>query len=121
MDDSSLDPGQHLPLTALDLSILLALGEGVSYGYGIVKAVAERSRGGIELAPGNLYQALDRLISRGWIREAAGEEVPAGSDGRRRYYAITTEGSRAVALEAKRLHEMRSLLDRAMRFEPGRG
>jgi DNA-binding PadR family transcriptional regulator len=121
MGDSASDPRQHLPLTALDLSILLALSEGVSYGYGIVKAVAAQSRGGIELAPGNLYQALDRLISRGWIREAAGAEVPAGSDGRRRYYAITTGGRRAVALEAKRLREMESSLERAIRLEPGRG
>lgn len=96
----------ELPLSPLDFSVLLVLAEGASYGYEIVKAISERSAGSVRLAPGNLYQVLDRLLEKAWIRESHPSELPDGTDGRRRYYTITDDGRSVAAAEARRLQAM---------------
>lgn len=106
MAEHERDPGEELPLSPLDFSVLLVLAEGASYGYGIVKAIAERSAGSVRLAPGNLYQVLDRLLEKAWIRESDSSELPDAADGRRRYYAITEVGRAMAAAEARRLQAM---------------
>ena len=106
MTEDARDPGEELPLSPLDFSVLLVLAEEASYGYGIVKAIADRSAGSVRLAPGNLYQVLDRLLERSWIREADPDELPDAADGRRRYYAITEVGRAVAAAEARRLQAM---------------
>jgi DNA-binding PadR family transcriptional regulator len=90
-----------LPLKPLEFSILVALAEGESYGYGIVKRIGERSGGGVRLAPGNLYQVLDRLINAGLI-----EPVEVEDEERRRWYGLTAFGRRVAAAEAGRLREL---------------
>lgn len=105
MNEPELRIAEHLPLKPLDFSILLVLARQDSYGYGIVQAIAERSAGGVRLAPGNLYPVLDRMIQAGLIREA-GRRSRAGDDRRRRYYAITPLGRRIAEAEAERLRAM---------------
>lgn len=90
-----------LPLKPLEFSILVALAEGASYGYGIVKRIGERSGGSVRLAPGNLYQVLDRLIHAGVI-----EPVEVADEERRRWYGLTPFGRRVAAAEASRLREL---------------
>jgi DNA-binding PadR family transcriptional regulator len=92
-----------LPLRPLEFSILLALAEADRYGYDIVKRIAERSGGGVRLAPGNLYQVLDRLIDAGLIEV---RRRRGGEDERRRYYGITAFGRRVVTAEAARLDDV---------------
>jgi DNA-binding PadR family transcriptional regulator len=106
MAEDECDPGDELPLSPLDFSVLLVLAEGTSYGYGIVKAIAERSAGSVRLAPGNLYQVLDRLLEKAWIGELDRSELPDDADGRRRYYAITEVGRAVASAEAQRLQAM---------------
>lgn len=106
MAEDERDLGEELPLSPLDFSVLLVLTEGASYGYGIVKAIAERSAGSVRLAPGNLYQVLDRLLEKAWIRKLDRSERPDAADGRRRYYAITESGRAVAAAEARRLQAM---------------
>ena len=114
MGDGERDPGDELPLSPLDFSVLLVLAEEPSYGYGIVKAIAEGSAGAIRLAPGNLYQVLDRLLEKSWIREAESCELPEAADGRRKYYVITEVGCEVAAAEARRL---RAMLPTAVRLD----
>lgn len=94
----SRDPEVDLPLPALGLLVLLVLLEGSSYGYGVVKAVSKRTNGSIDLAPGNVYQTLDRLLSRDWSPEFDADEEQDGGDRRQRYYAGTPDGARATAV-----------------------
>ena len=96
---------EQAPLRPLDFSVLVILSEGEHYGYGIVKAIAERSGGSVRLAPGNLYQVLDRLIARGWIEEAERRETGVGGKPRR-FYKITPPGRRAAQAEGSRLKAM---------------
>ena len=93
------------PVRPLDFSVLVVLAEGEHYGYGIVKAIAEHDGGSVRLAPGNLYQALDRLIASGWIEEAARREVGKGGKPRR-FYRITPVGKRVAQAEGSRLKAM---------------
>jgi DNA-binding PadR family transcriptional regulator len=80
--------------------ILTALASVSQHGYGIISDVAEISGGRVTLRAGTLYTALDRLRSDGLI-DVDREEVV---DNRlRRYYRLTPEGGRRLAVEASRL------------------
>ena len=80
--------------------ILTALADGSQHGYGIINDVREISDGRVELRPGTLYTALDRLRADRLI-EVDREEVV---DNRlRRYYRLSSEGGQRLAAEAARL------------------
>lgn len=90
-----------LPLPELPHHILLALAPGASlHGWGIIKRIAELSRGRSNPSSGSVYLAIGRLEERGLVRRVA---PPAGVDGRRRYYAIEPLGRRVLAAESERL------------------
>ena len=55
-----MDIRDQLPLAPRDLLILVVLAEGPSHGYGLIKAVEERSEAGVLLDPANLYRVLRR-------------------------------------------------------------
>lgn len=100
-----MDPREHLPLAPRDLLILAVLAEGPLHGYGLIKAVEERSRSGVLLDPANLYRVLRRMSDLGWIRHAGVEQAP-----RRRTYEIAPDGRSILAAEVARLQR---LLDQA--------
>src|ERR687896_132942 len=52
-----------------DLLVLAVLADGPSHGYGIIKAVEERSEHDVLLDPANLYRCLRRMSADGWIDE----------------------------------------------------
>jgi DNA-binding PadR family transcriptional regulator len=80
--------------------ILTALADGSQHGYGIIGEVMEISEGRVKLRAGTLYTALDRLRADGLIHVDREEVV----DNRlRRYYRLTPEGGRRLAVEAARL------------------
>jgi DNA-binding PadR family transcriptional regulator len=99
-----MDIHDHLPLAPRDLLILAVLAEGPSHGYGLIKAVEERSQSGVLLDPANLYRVLRRMRELGWIVEAEGESS------RRRVHRITERGRVLVTAELARLER---LLDQA--------
>jgi DNA-binding PadR family transcriptional regulator len=92
-------------MTALaprDLLILAVLADGPSHGYGIIKAVEERSEHGVLLDPANLYRCLRRMSADGWIDEVESR----GADDRRRTYRITTKGRAILRNEVQRLESL---------------
>ena len=92
-------------MTALaprDLLILAVLADGPSHGYGIIKAVEERSEHDVLLDPANLYRCLRRMSASGWI-----DEVDArADDDRRRTYRITAKGRTILRNEVQRLDSL---------------
>jgi DNA-binding PadR family transcriptional regulator len=90
------------PLAPRDLLILSVLSTGPLHGYGIVRAVEERSEAGVLLDPANLYRALRRMHRDGWVRETDGEDA----DGRRRLYGLTPAGERVLRAEVARLEAL---------------
>jgi DNA-binding PadR family transcriptional regulator len=75
--------------------ILSSLASGSKHGYALTKDVQQLS--GVRLAPGTLYEALQRLESQGLIEALE-------SDDRRRPYRLTANGAAAlrVHLDAQR-------------------
>jgi DNA-binding PadR family transcriptional regulator len=96
MDEDAPAPA----LSDLAFHILIALGSGPSHGYAIGKDVEEQSEGRLDPSTGALYQALRRLTDEGLIAAADG---PGDTDERRKYFALTAQGKRAAAAEARRL------------------
>ena len=100
------DPLRLLPLRPVDFLILLALAEEDQHGYGLVKAIAERTDGVVQMAPGNLYRVIKRLVADGLVAPANSRPVPELGDERRHYYSITRLGERVAALEGQRLQAL---------------
>ena len=93
------------PLSPVDFHVLLVLAAQDLYGYAILKAVSDESKGAVEPDIGSLYRVLSRLTGLGYV-----EEVPppadAGSNHRgrpRRYYHLTEAGARVLEADARRL------------------
>jgi DNA-binding PadR family transcriptional regulator len=96
---SILDPSTP-PLKPAELFVLAVLRAGPLHGYGLVQEVAARSRGRIQIRPGNLYRVLDRMLERGLIEHY---ERASTADERRAYYRITQLGRRVAQEEARLL------------------
>jgi len=90
------------PLAPRDLLILAVLADGPSHGYGIIKAVEDRSGNDVLLDPANLYRCLRRMSADGWIDELQ----PTGRDDRRRTYRITARGRTILRGEVQRLESL---------------
>jgi len=91
------------PLTSSSFYILFALADGEQHGLGIAAEIAERTGGDVELGPGTLYTAIQKMENAGLIKETTGTNSGGKEDSRRRYYGITPAGRRALEAEAKRL------------------
>ncbi|MCC7008299.1 MAG: helix-turn-helix transcriptional regulator [Acidobacteria bacterium] len=96
-------PEDLLPLTPPVFHILVALSEGERHGYGIMRQVADDTDGALQLGTGTLYGCLQRMLAAGLVEESDWRPDPQLDDERRRYYRITTLGTRVVKAEAKRL------------------
>jgi DNA-binding PadR family transcriptional regulator len=98
------DPLTYLPLTPALFHVLLALVESEKHGYAIIKDVAERTEGKVQLGTGTLYGIIKRLLADGLIRESA-----AGSNERRQAYRLTAFGRKVAAAEAGRIRDLVNL------------
>jgi len=95
--------GTLLPLETEILGAVLSLrddGQQTVHGFGLARALRERSGSRALTAHGTLYKALGRLEERGLL--SSRWEDPAAAEGRprRRLYELTAEGAR-VADEAR--------------------
>ena len=81
------------------LLILTALAVQPLHGYGIARSVAELSGGQVQLRPGTLYGALDRLDQQGLI--VVDREEPVG-DRLRRFYRLSADGAAVLAERERR-------------------
>jgi len=100
MLDMSILDSSTPPLKPAELFVLAVLRAGPLHGYGLVQEVAARSRGRIQIRPGNLYRVLDRMLDRGLI-ELYERASPANE--RRTCYRITQLGRRVAQEEARLL------------------
>ncbi|WP_430791842.1 PadR family transcriptional regulator [Actinoplanes sp. G11-F43] len=95
--------------------ILTALAARPLHGYGIVQQVTQLSDGEVNLRPGTLYGALDRLDQQGLIAVDREEAV----DGRlRRYYRLSDDGAAALAEQSQRLRRRADAADRNLALRP---
>ena len=96
----------HLPLKAADCHLLMALAREELYGYALLQAMAEDSRGTVSMDIGALYRALDRLMRSGLIAESGRRAAEPTRGKKRRYYEITKLGRTVLNAELVRLHRV---------------
>ena len=80
--------------------ILLSLSERPLHGYGIQRAVLDRTDDALRLWPAMLYRSLATIESEGLIEPVS---TPPGEpeDERRQYYALTSPGRARLVAEGK--------------------
>jgi DNA-binding PadR family transcriptional regulator len=105
------DPQSLLPLTPAMFHVLVALADGETHGYAIMKEVERLTGGGVRLSTGTLYGIIKRLLSDGLIHEAGGQEA------RRRSYALTAFGRDVARAEAARLEQTLAMARRKQLFK----
>ena len=104
-----MDLGKDLIAASATPLVLAILAEGESYGYAIIKRVAELSGGHLNWTDGMLYPVLHRLERNGLIASKWG----ASESGRRRtYYRLTKDGRRELEAERKRWQTVDQVLHR---------
>lgn len=83
----------------LELLILRMLENDLVHGYGIARAIRDKTDGVLDVEQGALYPALHRLNRRSWIKGEWGET----DTGRRaRFYSLTHKGKLALQKESAR-------------------
>jgi len=103
-------PESFLPLKPNWFHILLSLSEQEQHGYGIMQDVLERTHGKVRLWPTTLYGTIRKLIDAGLVEESDERPAVELDDARRRYYRLTSLGSRVLAAESQRLEELVGIL-----------
>jgi transcriptional regulator len=101
----------HLQGT-LDLLILRTLIFGPQHGQGIARAIQDESDNVLIVDHGSLYPALQRLEDRGFIDAKWGT---SDNNRRARFYSITRQGRKQLALEAEGWEQMAAFITRVLR------
>jgi DNA-binding MarR family transcriptional regulator len=101
------DPQSLLPLTPALFHVLVALADGETHGYAIMKEVERLTDGAVRLSTGTLYGIVKRLLAEGLVKEAR-----PGGDTRRRKYELTRFGTDVARAEARRLEQTLTLARR---------
>jgi DNA-binding PadR family transcriptional regulator len=108
------DPESLLPLTPAMFHVLVALADGETHGYAILKEVEQLTGGGVRLSTGTLYGIIKRLLADGLIRENTSS---ARDDERRRSYELTAFGREVARAEASRLEDTLAIARRKALFK----
>lgn len=106
-----MDIGKDLVAATATPLVLAILAEGESYGYAIIKRVAELSGGELQWTDGMLYPVLHRLERDGLVKAKWGESE-AGR--RRKYYQLTKAGARELDEQKKQWQ----VVNKALRATP---
>jgi DNA-binding PadR family transcriptional regulator len=93
-------------LSANAVLILATLADGYRHGYAIRRDVEDRTDGAVRLGVTTLYRLLRQLLVAGYVEESERRPAPQFDDERRRYFAITPAGRRALRAELARLERV---------------
>ena len=92
------------PLTPAVFHILFALADGPLHGYAIMQAVDDVSGPGLRMGPGTIYGSIQRMEEAGLVRELG------SNDAKKRRYALTSKGRKALRAESERLAHLSDLV-----------
>ena len=97
---------------SMDLLILKTLSLAPQHGWGIGQRIEQLSAGALEVNQGSLYPALQRLERAGHITS---DWQLTDNNRRARYYAITTQGRRALGVETASWLRFVAAMDQLLR------
>ena len=83
---------------SLSLLVLRVLALGPMHGYALASRIQTMSEDLLRVEEGSLYPALHRMEQDGWI---ASEWGTTDSNRRARFYQLTREGQKQLAVEAE--------------------
>ena len=106
-----MNVGKDLVAASATPLILAILSEGESYGYAIIKRVAELSGGELQWTDGMLYPVLHRLERNGLVKAGWGRSE---SGRRRKYYRLTDSGEEELACQRRQWRVVDSTLRRTL-------
>jgi PadR family transcriptional regulator PadR len=106
-----MNVGKDLVAASATPLILAILSEGQSYGYAILKRVAELSGGELEWTDGMLYPVLHRLERNGFVKAVWGKSETGRQ---RRYYRLTDSGREELASQRRQWKMVDSTLRRTL-------
>jgi len=96
----------------LNLLVLKTLDTmGSTHGWGIAKRIEQVSEDLLDLKYGTLYPALMKLEQRGWITSEWGTSE---NNRRARFYSITKQGRKQLALETQNWEQMAAFIARVL-------
>jgi len=96
--------------------ILTALAGPPLHGYGIMQAIESLTSGAVQVRPGTLYAALDRLTAEGLVTVAREEQSGGGQV--RRFYTLTDDGGTSLRAEAERRRDLATIAVRRLSTLP---
>ncbi len=102
-----MELGKDLVAASATPLVLAILAAGDSYGYAIIKRVAELSGGNLQWTDGMLYPVLHRLERQ---RLVAAKWATSESGRRRKYYRITAGGRKQLADHRQQWHAVDTTL-----------
>lgn len=108
----------HPPLSDKTLQVLLALAQGDTHGYGVLKRIRANTDERVQMGVSTLYSVIHRLERDGLIEPSGPDIDPALDDERRTYYRLTDRGREACE---KELQRMESIVARSRALRPKLG
>ena len=102
-----MDVSKDLVAASATPLVLAILAEGDSYGYAIIKRVADLSGGHLQWTDGMLYPVLHRLERQALV---AAKWSTAESGRKRKYYRITKDGRAQLAAQRQQWQVMNDTL-----------
>lgn len=113
LDRGRLGEAERVP-RHLDMLILSILETGPRHGYAVIEELRRRSDEALDLPEGTIYPALHRLERSKLIE---GKWFDIGGR-RRRTYALTTDGRRALREHRKEWVSFASMIQRVLGGKP---
>ena len=104
-----------LQKSSAEMIVLALLDQRARHGYELAKLIEARSEGRLEFHVASLYPLLYRLEAKGWV---VGRWVEKPNERRRRFYKITPQGRRVLAMQRKNLEEFLVALNRVIQTRP---
>ncbi|MDQ3950976.1 MAG: PadR family transcriptional regulator [Gemmatimonadota bacterium] len=104
--------GRDMVQGTLDMLVLKALSLEPMHGWGITQRIEQITQNILQVNPGSLYPALERLQDRGWISAEWGT-TDAGR--KAKYYKLTAAGRRNLGEETASWRRMVAAVDAVLR------
>src|SRR5215469_10718555 len=102
----------EIPPGTLYMLILKSLARlGPMHGYGIAQHIQQLSEDVLQVEEGSLYPALQRMLIKGWVEA---EWKQSENNRRARYYRLTPEGRRQMALEVSEFERVTTAIGRVI-------
>ena len=96
----------------LDMLIHKALSLAPMRGWGVTQRIEQITKNVLQVNPGSLYPALERLQDRGWITAEWGTT----ENGRKaKYYKLTAAGRRQLGQETESWRKMVAAVEAVLR------